>query len=70
VKSSIENWLASRSYSVEDPETWVEPWGGDYEFAAVKGSVYEFGCHEGNYGLANILSGGRLADQLAAAKGN
>jgi hypothetical protein len=57
------------AFHVEDPETWVEPWGGDYEFAAVKGHVYEFGCHEGNYGLTNILSGGRSADRVNAAAG-
>jgi hypothetical protein len=55
------------AFHVEDPDTWAEPWGGDYEFAAVKGNVYEFGCHEGNYGLTNILSGGRAADQVRAA---
>jgi hypothetical protein len=57
------------AFHVEDPETWVEPWGGDYEFAAVKGHVYEFGCHEGNYGLTNILSGGRAADRVNATAG-
>jgi hypothetical protein len=57
------------AFHVEDPETWVEPWGGDYEFAGVKGNVYEFGCHEGNYGLANILSGGRSADRVNPTAG-
>jgi len=57
------------AFHVEDPETWVEPWGGDYEFAAVKGHVYEYGCHEGNYGLTNILSGGRWADRASATAG-
>jgi hypothetical protein len=57
------------AFHVEDPETWVEPWGGEYEFAAVAGQVYEYACHEGNYGLTNILYGGRAADR-AGAKGN
>lgn len=57
------------AFQVEDPETWVEPWGGDYEFATVKGHVYEFGCHEGNYGLTNILSGGRAADRANVKAG-
>jgi hypothetical protein len=25
--------------------------------------MYEYACHEGNYGLYNILSGGREADR-------
>ncbi|MFT3723310.1 MAG: hypothetical protein QM773_06950 [Hyphomonadaceae bacterium] len=55
------------AFNVEDPGTWVEPWGGEYEFAAVKGRVYEYACHEGNYGLAGILAGGRSADRAKAA---
>ncbi len=53
------------AFDVQDPETWVEPWGGEYEFAAVNGSVYEYACHEGNYGLSGILSGARADDKKA-----
>jgi len=56
------------AFNVEDKDTWVEPWGGEYEFAAVKGNVYEYACHEGNYGLTGILTGGRLADSAKAVK--
>jgi len=28
--------------------------------------IYEYACHEGNYGMANMLSGAR-ADEKAAA---
>ena len=35
----------------------------------VKGQVYEYACHEGNYGLTGILAGGRLADREKAAAG-
>jgi hypothetical protein len=57
------------AFNVEDPDTWVEPWGGEYEFAGVKGNVYEYACHEGNYGLTGILAGGRSADRAKAAAG-
>jgi hypothetical protein len=56
------------AFNVEDPDTWVEPWGGEYEFAAVNDHVYEYACHEGNYGLSGILSGARADDEKAAAK--
>jgi hypothetical protein len=29
--------------------------------------VYEYACHEGNYGLKNILTGARAADRAAAS---
>ena len=35
--------------------------------AAVAGNVYEYACHEGNYGLSGILSGGRADDKRAIA---
>lgn len=44
---------------VEDPTVFSQPWGGEYEFSRLQGQVYEYACHEGNYGLANILSGAR-----------
>jgi hypothetical protein len=53
------------AFEMNDPDTWVEPWGGEYEFAAVNGSVYEYACHEGNYGLSGILSGAREDDRKA-----
>ena len=53
-------------FKVEDPTVWAEPWGGEYEFVAGKG-VYEYACHEGNYGLENILAGQRADDANAAA---
>ncbi len=44
---------------VEDPSTFTQPWGGEYEFAKSSGALYEYACHEGNYGLPNILAGAR-----------
>jgi hypothetical protein len=28
----------------------------------IEGPIYEYACHEGNYGLANILRGARVAE--------
>jgi hypothetical protein len=46
---------------------WDQSWGGEYEFTSSKGQLYEYACHEGNYGLAGILAGAR-AEEAAAAK--
>jgi len=35
----------------------------------IAGVVMEYACHEGNYGLANILSGARAEDRLSQAAG-
>ena len=54
-------------FTVTDPTVWDQPWGGEYEFAATKGPVYEYACHEGNYALMDILAGARAEEQAKAA---
>jgi hypothetical protein len=54
-------------FTVEDPKVWDKPWGGEYEFWASEG-IYEYACHEGNYGMYGILAGGREQDRRAAKK--
>ncbi len=54
------------SFLVEDPETWSEPWGGVYPLDPLGGMLYEYACHEGNYGIANILAGQRAEEARAA----
>jgi hypothetical protein len=54
-------------FTVEDPTVWAQAWGGEYEFAATKGPIYEYACHEGNYALRDILAGARAEEQQATA---
>jgi len=54
-------------FQIEDPDTWAKPWGGEYNFAPMKGIIYEYACHEGNYALPSILAGARRQEQEAAA---
>ncbi len=54
-------------FNIEDPKVWDQPWGGEYEFWASEG-IYEYACHEGNYGMTGILAGGRELDRRAAKK--
>jgi len=53
-------------YTVSDPTFWDQPWGGEYEFAALNGRVMEYACHEGNYALEGILAGARNDEAVAA----
>jgi hypothetical protein len=54
-------------FTIEDPTLWDAPWGGEYEFATLNGSMYEYACHEGNYAMHGILSGARVQEEKAAA---
>ena len=54
-------------FEIVDPTMWDKPWGGEYEFVR-GGRIFEYACHEGNYGLANILSGARAEEAEAAGR--
>jgi hypothetical protein len=55
-------------FTIEDPDTWVSPWTGEYTWPATDASLYEYACHESNYALGNILRGARQRDREAAKK--
>jgi hypothetical protein len=52
-------------FTVEDPTTWTKPWTAAIPMSKSEDPIYEFACHEGNYGLAGVLAGAR-ADEKAA----
>ena len=54
-------------FTVADPTVWERPWGGEYELHALKGQVFEYACHEGNYALPGILAGAREEEKRARA---
>ncbi|MDP3492132.1 MAG: hypothetical protein Q8R82_03395 [Hyphomonadaceae bacterium] len=46
-------------FRVEDPAIYSQPWSGEQVLRASKEQVYEYACHEGNYGMYGILAGAR-----------
>ena len=53
------------SFTVEDPEKYSQPWTVENSFRPQK-ALYEYACHEGNYGLPGILMGKRLEEERLA----
>jgi|TARA_B100001971_G_scaffold211196_1_gene238459 hypothetical protein len=53
-------------FTVEDPGTWDRPWTAEMPMSQTRGPLFEFACHEGNYGLYNTLVGARLEEQQAS----
>lgn len=49
-------------YEVDDPVTYTGVWRGETALNRLDRPMYEYACHEGNYGLYNILLGGREND--------
>jgi hypothetical protein len=57
-----ENVLMYR-FTVADPTVWTRPWSAEVPMTRTDGFVMEYACHEGNYGLANILAGARAQEK-------
>jgi len=57
-------------FTVEDPDTFTAPFTGELVFNAMAPGemVYEYACHEANYGLEGVMSGARAQEREAAKK--
>jgi len=55
-------------FTVDDPETWGQPWSGEVTMSKIDGPLFEYACTEGNYGMRNNLSGARSAEKQTASK--
>jgi hypothetical protein len=52
-------------FTVDDPSTWVKPWSAELPLVRDKGPIYEYACHEANYGMAHNLKGARAKEKAA-----
>lgn len=50
-------------YTVDDPQTWTKPWTVQLPMVKSDGPIYEYACHEGNYGMTGLLSGARAIEK-------
>jgi hypothetical protein len=55
-------------FTVDDPGTFVRPWSGEMLMRKMDGPLFEYACHEGNYGLANILRAARVEERSAGGQ--
>jgi len=56
-------------FTMEDPEMFAQPWTAMIPLTTnqasrgvTNGPLFEYACHEGNYGLTNVLAGARTLD--------
>jgi hypothetical protein len=54
-------------FTIDDPTTFTQTWKGELPMRKTKGPLYEYACHEGNYGLPGILAGARAKENAEAA---
>jgi hypothetical protein len=51
--------------TVDDPSTFTKTWTARIPMVKSDGPLLEYACHEGNYSMANILSGSRAEEKSA-----
>ena len=57
--------------TVTDPSTWEAPWTVEVPWPRIEPPLFEFACHEQNYGIINVLNGARIrAREYQAQQGN
>ena len=55
-------------FTVTDPTTLTRPWTAVMPLTRIDELIYEYACHEGNYGMTGILSGARFLEKQEAAR--
>ncbi|NKB31493.1 MAG: hypothetical protein GKR91_00125 [Pseudomonadales bacterium] len=53
-------------FTVDDPTVYTAQWSGEYPLSRMDEPVYEYACHEGNYGMIGILAGARRLEAMEA----
>ena len=54
-------------FTVEDPASFTRPWSAELPMRRIDEPLYEYACHEGNYGMEGIWSGARTDEAKALA---
>jgi len=50
-------------FTVDDPETFTQPWTVEIPLTRTPGPIFEYACHEGNYGMWGVLTGARAQEK-------
>jgi hypothetical protein len=55
-------------FTISDPDAYTRPWTAVMPLRAIDELLFEYACHEGNYGMEGVLRGARFRDKQAAQK--
>jgi len=57
-------------FTVDDPAFYTQPWTASVPMVRIDGPIFEYACHEGNYGMGGILKGARAEEQAVDGTAN
>ncbi|HXD21175.1 MAG TPA: hypothetical protein VN654_29390 [Vicinamibacterales bacterium] len=56
-------------YTLEDPRTWTRAWSAEALIPKIPPGIFEFACHESNYGVFNVVRGAQTREKELIDKG-
>ena len=56
-------------FTVDDPATFTRPFTATIPMTRTDAPLFEYACHEGNYGMTNLLAGARVQERGETAAG-
>jgi hypothetical protein len=56
-------------YTIEDPKTWTRPWSAEAFIPKIPPGMFEFACHESNYGVYNVVKGAQTREEELIKQG-
>ncbi|MEX0619219.1 MAG: hypothetical protein WDZ76_09080 [Pseudohongiellaceae bacterium] len=62
----VDPYTVNYEWTIEDPSTFTDSITAIVPMTKVSGQLYEYACHEGNYGMTNILRGARVEERMAS----
>ena len=61
----VDETVLNYEFTVSDPESFTRPWTAQIPMRKSLDPIYEYACHEGNYGMESTLSGARAVERNA-----
>ena len=65
----VDETTLEYEYTVDDPDTWTEPWTVNLPMTRNELPMFEYACHEGNYSMDAMLGGARADERAAEEEG-
>jgi len=56
-------------YTMDDPHTWTRPWSAEAFMPKIPPGIFEFACHESNYGVFNVVKGAQTREDELIKQG-
>ncbi len=64
----VDPYSVDYEWTIDDPATFTDKITAIVPMTKVAGQLYEYACHEGNYGMVNIIRGARAQEALESGQ--